>query len=175
MSSRVVQLLVFFFLVLLCCVHSQNVVCSRDSDCNDDNICTIDLCLEGRCATFRSDDEDARADPNCCGKDVDCPKQLCRVAACFSDFRCHYSPLGGCSTSEGLSELYDDDANESSSEEGTGTSESSTEEEEDEDPGVGDIIGAVVGFVILGILVLSFIVVVILMVIQKIVRRLTER
>ena len=136
--------------------------CSRASDCDDDDVCSSEKCINNRCVTSPNP---ATNDPNCCQTADDCPATPCKTAFCSSGFRCGYFTQPECSEfSDDLSEIYaveEDDDSDSSS------------ETEEEDPGVGDIIGAIIGFIILGALVIAFIIVVILMVIQKIVRKLT--
>jgi len=139
--------------------------CVTDRDCYDDNICTTEKCIDTKCVT--SANPDIR-DRTCCQKASDCPIATCSTAKCTTDtFTCFYVSTTPCNEynadQDKLTQLYQSAA----------VNVNNNTSTNDNKAGVGDVIGAVIGFVILGILIVAFLVVVILMIAQKIIRKVT--
>jgi len=152
------------------CAQSQSdfengETCMRDKDCDDDDPCSSEKCIDGFCVT--SPNPDTR-DPNCCQVSSDCPRAVCKTAYCSAEsFRCFYQTDFSCSIYEVSTGVYETILS-------SGADSPDSPSVEQESPGVGDIIGAVIGFVILGVLVVAFIIVVLLMIIQKIIKKITS-
>jgi len=139
--------------------------CNSDRDCDDNNSCTSEKCIDNICVTSPNI---ATYSPECCNSAKDCaaPSDCHSVICSASSFRCIYSEIANCVTGDVDPYQYYEPI------EGDGESDSSSEEEEE--PGVSDIIGAIIGFVVLAALVLAFIVVLVLMIVQRIIRKLTS-
>ena len=133
-----------------------------DSICFDDNICTTEKCIDGKCITSPNPNVN---DLTCCQHATDCPESACSIAHCpVGTYTCYYESVPCQSETDNLSILYNSLV--------VGENES-TNAKSDTAPGVGDVVGAVIGFIILGVLIVAFVIVVVLMIIQKIIRKIT--
>eukprot|EP01094_Clydonella_sp_ATCC50884_P001332 TRINITY_DN10_c0_g1_i3.p2 TRINITY_DN10_c0_g1~~TRINITY_DN10_c0_g1_i3.p2 ORF type:complete len:156 (+),score=35.08 TRINITY_DN10_c0_g1_i3:27-470(+) len=120
--------------------------CTRNEECFDDNKCTVDVCeANGEC-THRF----AGGDKCCEFSGAECPYVRCYERGCNVDiFTCRYRSS---SNSECHIEY----------------------ETYVQEPGIGDIVGAIIGFVILGFLIIGFIVVVLLILIKRVLTRVKD-
>ena len=69
------------------CVHTYvyGICCTANPHCNDGDVCTDDICLNGFCTH----------EPSCCGKNADCVDDTeCTMDAC-EDGICVHQPAGG--------------------------------------------------------------------------------
>ncbi|OGQ90158.1 MAG: hypothetical protein A2289_19860 [Deltaproteobacteria bacterium RIFOXYA12_FULL_58_15] len=68
-----------------CMLEARADCCSSESDCNDQNPCTIDSCVAGACQN--------EAIAHCCVTDADCfDENPCTFDRCNAERRCMYSP-----------------------------------------------------------------------------------
>eukprot|EP01094_Clydonella_sp_ATCC50884_P001333 TRINITY_DN10_c0_g1_i4.p1 TRINITY_DN10_c0_g1~~TRINITY_DN10_c0_g1_i4.p1 ORF type:complete len:156 (+),score=52.61 TRINITY_DN10_c0_g1_i4:27-470(+) len=120
--------------------------CMKNEECYDDNKCTVDVCeANGEC-THRF----AGGDKCCEFSGAECPYVRCYERGCNVDiFTCRYRS----STNSECESEY---------------------EEFVQEPGIGDIVGAIIGFVILGLLVLAFIAVVILILARHVLHKMQD-
>ena len=139
------------------------LTCTNDNQCgNLDSRCSSSKCVDGNCVIGRI----PSSDPSCCNQAADCAPRPCTDKFCdVTSHSCFYRHQAGCTITE-QTESLDSTLLQTSS------PSSPSDFDNQAEPGIGDIIGAVIGFIILGILVLAFIVVVIMMIIQKAVRQL---
>jgi len=134
--------------------------CKTSADCDDGDFCTSDVCDgNGRCFSQLS----KPLPVGCCSSTADCPSFPCTNSYCnFIDFRCVYQKKEGCQIS-GAPGVFNSSA-----------AAYVAPPPPDDEPGVGDIIGAIIGFIILGLLVLAFVIVVLMILVRNIIAKITQ-
>lgn len=143
--------------------EDPDLTCTTDNQCGSlDTPCTSSKCIGGTCIIGSI----PTSDPRCCNHPEDCTSRPCTEKFCdVTSHSCFYRHQAGCTITEATVSL-------ASTLVQTSSPSSPSDFDNQAEPGIGDIIGAIIGFIILGILVLAFIVVVIMMIIQKAVRQL---
>lgn len=122
--------------------------CQFKSDCNDDNDCTTDVCVNNLCVNTVIQPLPER----CCLSGSDCPIFPCTVANCnFFNHQCHYNARPDCVLSSTVTEIDN---------EPSPTPTATPSSEGDDSTDTGDIAGAIAGFVILITLIIIFILIV---------------
>lgn len=143
--------------------EDPDLTCRDDSDCGSlDNPCVSTKCIGQTCIIGGL----PSSDPRCCNHAEDCAPRPCTAKFCdVTSHTCFYRHQAGCTITEETESLPSTLLQ-------TSSPSPPSDFDNQAEPGIGDIIGAIIGFIILGILVLAFIVVVIMMIIQKAVRQL---